>query len=57
MKYECALMINERGTTLVWSKGTWAWFCSIATLPWRDEVRVWRLVAANRVRLELYWNL
>lgn len=53
MKYERVFMINERG----WSNGTWEGFCSIATQPWGDGVRVWRLVATNRVRLQLCWNL
>lgn len=32
-----------------WSRltGTWGGFCSFATLPWRDEVRVWRLFTAG----------
>lgn len=47
----------ERHNTGLVSGGTWVGFCSIVTLPWRDRARVWRLLAANRVRLELYWNL
>lgn len=54
MKYECAYMINERGTTLLWSQGDSARFCYVVVLPRRN--RVGRLFAANTVLVELYWK-
>lgn len=37
--------------------GTWAGFCSIVALLWRNGVGVGRPLTANRVIVELYWNL
>lgn len=57
MKYERVFMINERRNTALLSWGLGDRFCSIVTLPWRNRGGVGRLLTANRVIAELYWNL